>query len=82
MNCVREPPNGAHAERERTRRDLAAARAHRARSRAQPARGLRGSCRYDRAACAPRKGRTPPPLTHDQFVAAFKTWVDANGACP
>jgi len=31
---------------------------------------------------APGKGRTLPPLTHDQFVAAFKTWVDANGACP
>lgn len=26
--------------------------------------------------------RTLPPLPHDKFVAAFSTWVAANGACP
>lgn len=26
--------------------------------------------------------RTLPPLPHDKFVAAFKTWVDSGGACP
>jgi hypothetical protein len=26
--------------------------------------------------------RTLPPLSHDKFVAAFKTWVDSGGACP
>jgi mono/diheme cytochrome c family protein len=26
--------------------------------------------------------RTLPPLSHPAFVAAFKTWVDSNGACP
>jgi hypothetical protein len=26
--------------------------------------------------------RTLPPLSHDQFVAAFRTWVDSGGACP
>lgn len=26
--------------------------------------------------------RTLPPLTHPEFVAVFKTWVDGNGACP
>ena len=26
--------------------------------------------------------RTPPPLSHDRFVAAFRTWVESNGACP
>ena len=26
--------------------------------------------------------RTTPPLPHDRFVAAFKTWVDSDGACP
>jgi hypothetical protein len=31
---------------------------------------------------SPGKGRTLPPMSHDQFVAAFKTWVDADGACP
>jgi hypothetical protein len=31
---------------------------------------------------APGGKRTLPPLSHDQFVAAFKTWVDGQGACP
>jgi hypothetical protein len=31
---------------------------------------------------APGGKRTTPPLPHDKFVAAFKAWVDANGACP
>jgi hypothetical protein len=31
---------------------------------------------------APGKGRTLPPLSHDQFVAAFKTWLDGDLACP
>jgi hypothetical protein len=31
---------------------------------------------------APGKGRTLPPMTHDAFVAAFKAWVDSDGACP
>ncbi len=26
--------------------------------------------------------RTLPPLTHEKFVAAFKTWVESDGACP
>lgn len=26
--------------------------------------------------------RSLPPLSHDKFVAAFKTWVDSDGACP
>ena len=26
--------------------------------------------------------RTPPPLPHDKFVAAFTTWVASDGACP
>lgn len=26
--------------------------------------------------------RTPPPLTHEQFVTATRTWVDAGTPCP
>jgi hypothetical protein len=26
--------------------------------------------------------RTVPPLTHAEFVAAFATWVESDGACP
>jgi hypothetical protein len=26
--------------------------------------------------------RTVPPLPHDRFVTAFRTWVESNGACP
>jgi hypothetical protein len=26
--------------------------------------------------------RTKPPLTHEQFVAAFGAWVASAGACP
>jgi hypothetical protein len=26
--------------------------------------------------------RTPPPLSHDKFVAAFTAWVGSSGACP
>ncbi len=31
---------------------------------------------------APGGKRTVPPLTHNQFVDAFKTWVGSGGACP
>ncbi len=30
----------------------------------------------------PGEGRTTPPLTHDQFVANVKEWIEAGGACP
>src|SRR5215510_11025133 len=30
----------------------------------------------------PGEGRTTPPLSHDQFVASIKTWLDNGGACP
>jgi hypothetical protein len=30
----------------------------------------------------PGEGRTSPPLSHDQFVASIKTWLDNGGACP
>ena len=30
----------------------------------------------------PGKGRTTPPLPHDEFVASFKAWTDAGGPCP
>ena len=36
----------------------------------QPGRGIDG------------KARTLPPLTHDQFVAATRTWVEAGMPCP
>lgn len=31
---------------------------------------------------SPGGKRTLPPLSHEQFVAAFTTWVASNGACP
>lgn len=31
---------------------------------------------------APGGRRTSPPLTHEQFVEAFKTWTASGGACP
>lgn len=31
---------------------------------------------------APGGNRTLPPLSHDAFVAAVKTWVASGGACP
>ena len=31
---------------------------------------------------SPGGKRTLPPLTHEQFVAAFTTWVASSGACP
>lgn len=31
---------------------------------------------------SPGGKRTTPPLAHDKFVAAFTTWVGAQGACP
>lgn len=31
---------------------------------------------------SPGGKRTTPPLTHEKFVAAFKTWVESGGACP
>jgi hypothetical protein len=30
----------------------------------------------------PGEGRTTPPLSHEEFAAVVKTWVDAGGACP
>ena len=30
----------------------------------------------------PGGNRAPVPVPHDQFVAAFKTWVAGGGACP
>jgi hypothetical protein len=30
----------------------------------------------------PGEGRATPPLTHDQFVAYVKQWLDNGGACP
>jgi hypothetical protein len=30
----------------------------------------------------PGEGRTTPPLTHDQFVATVREWLDNGGACP
>lgn len=30
----------------------------------------------------PGGARTRPPLTHEQFVAAFSTWVEGGGTCP
>ena len=30
----------------------------------------------------PGAGRAPVSVPHDQFVAAFKTWVDAGAPCP
>ena len=30
----------------------------------------------------PGEGRTTPPLTHDQFVANVKKWLDNGAACP
>jgi len=31
---------------------------------------------------APGGNRAPVPVPHDQFVLAFKTWMDAGGPCP
>ncbi|MFT3697087.1 MAG: multiheme c-type cytochrome [Kofleriaceae bacterium] len=31
---------------------------------------------------APGGKRTLPPLTHDQFAAAFETWINAGAPCP
>ena len=33
-------------------------------------------------AWSPGGTRTPPPLSHDRFVAAFRTWVASGAACP
>jgi hypothetical protein len=30
----------------------------------------------------PGEGRSAPPLTHDQFVASMKEWLDNGGPCP
>ena len=35
-----------------------------------------------RWAWSPGGTRTRPPLSHDAFVAAFRTWVATGGACP
>ena len=31
---------------------------------------------------SPGRGRTPPPVAHADFVAAFKSWADAGAPCP
>jgi hypothetical protein len=31
---------------------------------------------------APGEGRTPPPLSHDDFVLAMERWVSDGAACP
>ncbi|HEU5217315.1 MAG TPA: hypothetical protein VFU23_01580 [Gemmatimonadales bacterium] len=33
-------------------------------------------------AWSPGPGRTPPPLSHEEFTAAFKRWADLRGPCP
>lgn len=30
----------------------------------------------------PGDGRTQPPLTHDEFVAKMRTWIENGAACP
>jgi mono/diheme cytochrome c family protein len=30
----------------------------------------------------PGEGRTTPPLSHEEFTAAVKEWLDRGGACP
>jgi mono/diheme cytochrome c family protein len=30
----------------------------------------------------PGEGRTTPPLSHEEFAAAVKEWLEAGGACP
>ena len=30
----------------------------------------------------PGPGRTAPPISHEEFVAAFKTWVQGDAPCP
>jgi hypothetical protein len=35
-----------------------------------------------RWAWSPGGTRTRPPLSHERFVAAFRTWVASGGACP
>ncbi len=30
----------------------------------------------------PGPGQTTPPLSHEDFVAKFQTWVDSGGVCP
>jgi len=30
----------------------------------------------------PGEGRTPPPLSHEEFAAAVREWLEAGGACP
>jgi hypothetical protein len=30
----------------------------------------------------PGEGRSVPPLTHDEFVARFRAWLDAGASCP
>jgi hypothetical protein len=27
-------------------------------------------------------GRTPVPVSHAEFIAAFKAWADAGAPCP
>ena len=31
---------------------------------------------------SPGEGRTTPPISHEQFVARVKEWLDNGGACP
>jgi hypothetical protein len=30
----------------------------------------------------PGPGRTSPPLSHDEFLAQLKQWIDSGAACP
>jgi len=30
----------------------------------------------------PGEGRSTPPMSHEEFAAAVKAWLDAGGACP
>jgi hypothetical protein len=30
----------------------------------------------------PGEGRSMPPLTHAEFVAQFRIWIEAGAACP
>lgn len=31
---------------------------------------------------SPGEGRTPPPVPHEDFVAAFRAWMEAGAPCP
>ena len=31
---------------------------------------------------SPGEGRRPPPISHEDFVAAVRTWIDSGAHCP